>query len=38
VPGPAGIPDPGGTGAVSWVPQYEQNLASPGFGRPHLAQ
>jgi hypothetical protein len=38
VPGPAGIPDPGGTGAVSWVPQYEQNLAPSGFGRPHLAQ
>jgi len=23
---------------VSWVPQYEQNLAPSGFGRPHRAQ
>src|SRR5579859_3225974 len=32
-PDPAGIPGPGGTDAVSWVPQYEQNLAPSGFGR-----
>jgi len=23
---------------VSWVPQYEQNLAPSGFGRLHRAQ
>src|SRR5580704_11612307 len=36
--GPAGIPAPAGTGADSGAPQFEQNRAPSGFGRPHRAQ